>query len=128
MDAVRLKCVNMKWPEKSCRTSGRDHPDHRVVHMMPHPPPHIWACTHNQSLQLLYLSTLFYNLYTLLQIYKCEDYAAFASHHLRVSPPLTPLCAPLPPPPLMTLAHAGSDILGSGHQLWRQNLTMGHQR
>ena len=33
------------------------HPECRVFCMMPHPPPHIWAHTHNQSLQPLYLST-----------------------------------------------------------------------
>ena len=118
----------MKWPENGCRTSGRDHLDCWVIHMMPHPPLHIWAHPHDWSLQPLYLSTLFYNLYTLLQIYKCEDYVAFASHHLRGPPPLTPLRAPLPPPPLLTPAHTGSDISGSGHQLWHQNPTVGHLR
>ena len=44
----------MKWPEYGCRTSGRDHPECRVVCMMPHPPPHIWVHPHNRSLQPLY--------------------------------------------------------------------------
>ena len=36
--------------------------------------------------------------------------------------------APPPLPPLVTPAHAGSDVSGSGHQLWCWNPTMGHQR
>ena len=34
------------------------HPEHRVFHTMPHPPPHIWAHLHNWILQPLYLSTI----------------------------------------------------------------------
>ena len=128
MDAACLKHVIMEWPENSHRTLGRDHPDCWVVRVMPHPSPHIWVHPCDWSLQPLYLFTLFYNLYTLLQIYKCEDYATFVSCHLRGPPPPTPLHAPLPPPPLVTLAHAGSDVLGSGHQLWCWNPTTGHRR
>ena len=38
----------------------------------------------------------------------------------------TPLRALLPLPPLVTPAHVGLDVLGSGHQLWHQNPTVGH--
>ena len=34
------------------------HPGHRVSHMMPHPPPCIWVCFHDQSLQPLYSPTI----------------------------------------------------------------------
>ena len=65
------KCVIMKLPENGCRTSGIVHPSCQVVHVTPHPPPHIWAHPRDWSLQLLYLSTLFYNLlYTILQIWR----------------------------------------------------------
>ena len=60
---VHPKRVIMKLPENGCRTLGREHLDCWVVHMMPYPPPHIWAHPHDWSLQLLYLSTLFYNLF-----------------------------------------------------------------
>ena len=33
----------------------RVHPEHWVNCMMQHPPPHIWTCPHDRSLQLLYL-------------------------------------------------------------------------
>ena len=39
---------------------GRDIPGCQDVHLMPHPPPHIWACPHDWSLQPLYLH-YFYN-------------------------------------------------------------------
>ena len=51
----------MKLPENGHRTLERDYLDHRVVHAMPPPPPHIWTHPHDQILQPLYLSTLFYN-------------------------------------------------------------------
>ena len=95
---------------------------------MPQPPPHIWAHPRDWSLQPLYLSTLYYNHCTLLQIYKSGDYVAPMPHHLKVPPPLTPLHALPPPSPLATLAHTGSNVLGSGHQLWCQNPTTGHRR
>ena len=34
----------MKLPKNSCRTSGRDHPDRWVVHMMPHIYQHFQDC------------------------------------------------------------------------------------
>ena len=37
------------------------HPEHRVFHTMPQPPPHIWAHPHNRSLHPLYLSTFYTN-------------------------------------------------------------------
>ena len=33
------------------------HPERWVFNETPHPPPHIWVHPHDQSLQLLYLST-----------------------------------------------------------------------
>ena len=119
--------VIMKLPENGCRTLGRDHPDHRVVRVMPHPPLCIWAHPHDQSLQPLYLSTLFYNLFvhtiTNLQM---QGLCSFMHRHLRGPPPPTPLRAPPPPPPLATPAQAGLDILGSSHHLWHRNPTTGH--
>ena len=74
-DVVHPKRVNTELPKNGCETQGKDHPDCWVVHLMPQPPPHIWAHPHDQSLQLLYLSTLYYNrcTFTNIQIYKSED-------------------------------------------------------
>ena len=128
MDAVHLKRITTKLPKNGCKTLERDHQDCRVVHVMPHSPPHIWARPCNQSLQLLYLPTLYYNHCTLLQIYTCGDCATLVPRLLRVPPPLTPVHALRPPSPSVTPAHAGSNIQGSGHQLWHRNPTVGHQR
>ena len=129
-DMARLKCVNMKLPKNGCKSLGRDHPDCWMVHVMPHPPQHIWACPHNWSLQPLYLSTLYYNrcTFTNLQIYTSEDCVALVPCQLRVPPPPTPMHALQPPFPVVTPAPVGSNVLGSGHQLWRRSLTVGHQR
>ena len=132
VDAACPKHVNMKLVENGRRTLGRDHPDPWVVCMMAHPPSHIWAHPHDRSLQPLYLSTLFYNPFvhnlTNLQTQDTSMTSmATMPHHLSGPPPLTPMHAPLPPPPLVTPAHTGSDVLGSGHQLWHQNLTTGHR-
>ena len=129
-DAVRPKCMNMKLPKNGCKTQGRDHPDHWVVCLMPHPPLRIWAHPHDWSLQLLYLSTLYYNscTFTNIQIYRSKDRAALTPHQLRVPPPLTPAHAPQLWSPLATPAPAGSNALGSSHQLWRRNLTTGHKK
>ena len=129
---MRPKHIITKLPENDRRTSGRDHPDCWVVHVMPHPPPHIWSHPRDWSQQLLYLSILFYNLFvhnfTNLQTWDTGAISvAIVPHHLRGPPPLTPLCAPPLPPPLVTLAHMGSDVSGSGHQLWHPNPTMSHQ-
>ena len=119
------RCIIRKLPENGRRTSGMVHPDCRVVHMMPHPSPHIWAHPHDQSLQLLYLSTFFfYNFNTILQNQGLRCHLTPPS--LRGPPPLTLSCVPPPPPPLVTPAHVGSDVSGSGHQPWCQNLTTGH--
>ena len=59
MDAAHPKHVITKLPENGLRTSGRDHP----VCVMPHPPPCICVCHRDRSLQPLYLSTLFNNLF-----------------------------------------------------------------
>ena len=120
--------VNMKLPKNSHKALGRDHPDHRVVHVMPHPPLHIWARPCDRSLQPLYLPTLYYNHCTLLQIYTCGDCVALLPHQLRVPPPLTPMHALRPPSPSVTPAPTGLNIPGSGHQLWHWNPTVGHQR
>ena len=128
MDVACPKHVNMKLPKNGHKALGGDHPNHRVVCMMPHPPPHIWACPCDRSLQLLYLSAVYYNRCTLLQIYKCRAYAALTPCHLRVPLPLTPLRALEPLSPSATHAHMGSNVLGSGHQLWHWNLTLGHRR
>ena len=45
---------------------------------------------------------------------------------LRGPLPLTFSRVPPLPPPLVTPAHMGSDISGSGHQSWHWNLTAGH--
>ena len=119
-----LRCVIRKLPENGCRTLGMVHPDHWVVCVMPHPPLCIWAYPHDRSLQPLYLSTFFYNFFT--QFYKLRDYTAILPHHLRGPPPLTLLHGPPPLPPLVTPAHVESDISGSSHQPWCQNLTTGH--
>ena len=115
---------------KCHKTSGRDHPDRWLVRLMPHPPPHIWAHPRDRSLQPLYLSTLYYNhcTFTNLQIYRSEDRVALAPHQLRVPPPLTPAHAPQPQSPSATPAPAGSNALGSSHQLWCPSPTVGHRR
>ena len=133
MDVACPKHIIMKLPQNSRRTSGMDHPDFQVVCVMPHSPLHIWAHPHDRSLQPLYLSTLFHNLsvhnFTNLQTQDTGTISmAITPRDLRGPPPLTPMHAPLLPPPLVTLAHVGSDISGSGHQLWCQNLTSGHRR
>ena len=133
MDTACPKCIIPKLPENGRRTLGRDHPECQVVRMMPHPPLHIWAHPRDWSLQPLYLSTLFYKLFvhnfTNLQTQDTGTIPmALTPHHLRGPPPLTPLCAPPLLPQLMTPAHTGSDVLGSGHQLWHWNPTTGHRR
>ena len=96
------KCVTIKLPKNGCKASGRDHLGHQVVHMMPHPPPCIWVHPHNQSLQLLYLPTLYYNHCTLLQIYTCGDCATLAPCQVRVPPRPTPVRALRSLSPLVT--------------------------
>ena len=78
--------------------------------------------------RFIYLHYATISLYTLLQIYKLGDYVASVPYHLRGPPPQTPSRAPLLPPPLVTPANAGSDVLGSSHQLWHWNPTTGHRR
>ena len=122
---VRPRRVIRKLPENSHRTLGMVHLDCRVVCMMQHPPLHIWAHPHNWSLQPLYLSTFFYNFFfTILQTRGLCSHLALPP--LRGPPPLTLSCGPPPLPPLVTPAHVGSDVLGSGHQSWHRNLTVGH--
>ena len=61
-DALRTQCIRSTLTqnclEKGHETQARDHPDHRVVCRMPHPPPHIWARPCDRSLQPLYLHYL----------------------------------------------------------------------
>ena len=108
---------------------GRDHPDGWAIHKTPHPPPHIWACPHNWSLQPLYLHyiTMLCLVITNLHIYRIEDGAALPPHQLRVPPPLTPAHAPQQQSLVVIPAPAGSNAQGSGHQWWCQSWTVGHQ-
>ena len=124
----RLKRINTKLTKIGRKASGRDHPDCWVVLAIPHPPMCIWAHPHDWSLQPLYLSTLYYNccIFTDLQIYRSEDRAALVPRQLRVPPPPTPIHEPQPQSPSVTLAPAGSNVQGSGHQLWCRSLNMGH--
>ena len=46
-------CLKQLWTDKS--TMAMAHPEHQVSHAMPHPPPHIWVCPHNRSLQPLFI-------------------------------------------------------------------------
>ena len=101
-----------------------------MVCLMPHPPPRIWAHPCDWGLQPLYLSTLYYNrcTFTNIPIYRSEDQVVLVPHQLRVPPPLTPMHAPQLQSPSATPAPVGSNLLGSGHQLWCQSLTVSHQR
>ena len=130
LDASHLKCVNMELPKNGRQTQGRDHLDHRVVCLMPHPPPHIWVHPRDRSLQPLYLHyiTMLCILFTNLQIYRSKDGVALVPCQLKVPPPLTPMHAPQQQFLMATLAPAGSNVQGSGHQLWHQSLTVGHQK
>ena len=82
---------------------------------MPHPPPCIWVCPCNWSLQPLYLSTLYYNhcTFTNIQIYRSEDRVALMPCQLRVPPPPTPTHAPQPQSPLVTPAPTGLTYQGA---------------
>ena len=133
-DDVRSKnkrcTLDTELPKNGCQTQGRDHPDCRVVHPMPHPPLRIWACPHDWSLQPLYLHyiTMLCILFTNLQIYRSQDRVALTPHQLKVPPPLTPMHAPKQQFLVATPAPAGSNIQGSGHQLWHWSPTAGHQK
>ena len=70
LEVVCPKCMNTELPKMPTKTQDRDHLDHWVVCLMPHPPPHIWAHPCNRSLQPLYLhyiTTLCIYRYTNLQ-------------------------------------------------------------
>ena len=45
-------CLKQPWTDKS--TMATAHPEHWVSHVRPHPPPCIWVCLHDRSLQPLY--------------------------------------------------------------------------
>ena len=121
----------MKLSKNGHKASGGDHPDHQVVCMMPQPPRifgHIPVTrAYNCFIYLHYITTA---------VHKCRAYAALTPRHLRVPPPPTPcmhIDRHLPWRPQLTqgqtsLAHAGSNVLGSSHQLWHHNPTVGHQR
>ena len=122
------KCVIMKLLENGHRTLGRDHPDCWVVCVMPHLPAYLGASPQPEPTTALFIYIILQSLCTLLQIYKLGDYVTITPRHLRGPPPPSLLRAPPLPPLLATLAHVGSDVLGSGHPWWRQNLTVGHRR
>ena len=77
---------------------------------MLHPPPHIWTCLCDWSLQSLYLHyvTIMVINRHIYKIYKNQGGAALPPHWLRGPLPLSPVHEPqwhL----VVTLAHAGSD-------------------
>ena len=109
---------------------GRDHPDCQVICKMPHPPPLIWVCPHDRSLQPLYLHyvTMLYLEIMNLHIYRSEDGVALPPHWLRGPPPLSLMHAPQQQSLVATPAPVGSNAQGSGYQLWHQSRTTGHQK
>ena len=96
--------------------------------LMVHPPPHIWACPCDRSLQPLYLHyvTMLHTVIT-LQIYRRVGGAALPPHWLRGPPPLSPMRA-LPQHLVVTPAPVGSNAWGSSHRPWCQSPTVGHRK
>ena len=121
------KARKMKLPRKHV-TLSRDLPECWEICLMLHPPPHIWACPRDQSLQLLYLhyDTMLHTEIT-LQIYRRVGGAALPPCRLRGPPPLSPTHA-LPWHLVVTPAPAGLNARGSSHRPWCQSLTVGHQK
>ena len=75
------------------------------------------------------LFTLYYNAMVINQhIYRNVGGAALPPHRLRGPLPLSPTRAPRQQSLVVTPAPAGLNAQLSGHQLWHQSLTTGHQK